>query len=209
MRAHVPPGPRGTQVFGFFGQGESGGTLAFLERMARRYGPVSSFRILNRRIYLVDDAELIKDILVTRQHSFERDSGAKLLRELVGDGLITLEEPLHRERRRMLQPAFHKEQIAGYARVMFHASEQMAASWTDGAHLDIRSEMRKLTLEIVGSTLFGADFSDSAEKVSGVLQRVGKRSRWLAPAFVFLEPLFNAYRSLNPRGRSIFYKEAP
>ncbi len=194
-------------MLGFFGQGEAGGTVAFLEQTARRYGPISSFRILNRRIYMVDDADLIKEILITRQHSFERDSGAKLLRELVGDSMITREEPLHKERRRMLQPAFHKEQIAGYARIMFNASQRMAESWTEGAELDIRAEMRKLTLEIVGAALFGADFRDSAEKVSNVLLRVGKRSRWLAPAFVFLEPAFTAYRRVNPRGRGIFYKE--
>ena len=203
----VPPGPRGIEVLGFFGLGKPKSTLGFLEQTARRYGSISSFRILHRRIYMVDDAELIKEILITRQHSFERDSGAKLLRELLGDSVITREEPLHKERRRMLQPAFHKEQIAGYARIMVKASNAMAESWTAGAEVDIRAEMRKLTLEIVGAALFGADFAVSAEKVSAVLQRVGKRTRWLAPLFVFFEPLFTAYRKLNPNGRSIFYRE--
>lgn len=202
----LPPGPRGTQTFGFFGRGDGGGTLFFLERTARQYGPISSFRLLHRRIYLIDDADLVKEVLVTQQHSFERDSGAKLLRELVGDSMITREEPLHKERRRTMQPAFHKEQIAGYASLMADSSEQMADAWADGMEVDIRAEMRRLTLTIVGASLFGADFTQSAEKVSDVLQRVGKRSRWLAPAFVLIEPLFNAYRRMNPKG-SIFRKE--
>jgi cytochrome P450 len=193
------------EVLGFFGRGEVGSTLAFLEQTAQRYGPIASFRLLNRRIYMVDDAELIKEVLVTRQHSFERDSGAKLLRELVGDGLITREEPLHKERRRMLQPAFHKEQIVGYAQIMVDACRRMSAQWKDGGVIDVRSDMRKLTLDIVGASLFGADFTDSAERVSNVLQRVGKNSRWLAPAFAFLEPLVNAYRRLAPNGRSLFF----
>jgi cytochrome P450 len=201
----VPPGPRGKEVLGFFGRGNTGGTLAFLEQTAKRYGPISSFRLLDRRLYLVDDAELIKEILVTRQHSFERDSGAKLLRELVGDSVITREEPLHKERRRMLQPAFHREQIASYARIMVEASECMAAAWKQGMDLDIRAEMRKLTLQIVGASLFGADFTDSAEKVSDVLQRVAKKNGWLAPIFIFLEPLVNAYRRINPNGKSVFF----
>ena len=111
-------------ALGFLGKGKTAGTIEFLERTARQYGPVSSFRILHKRLYLVDDAELIKEILVTRQHSFERDSGAQLLRELVGDGLLTREEPQHRERRRMLQPAFHKEQIASYAETMIRECER-------------------------------------------------------------------------------------
>src|SRR4051812_152309 len=95
-----PPGPRGREVFGFFGRGSAAGTIRFLEQTARRYGPISYFRLLNQRIYLVDDAALIHEILVTRQHSFIRDTGATLLRELVGDGLLTRDEPAHRERRR-------------------------------------------------------------------------------------------------------------
>ena len=108
----VPPGPRGRQVLGFFGRGSDRNPLTFLRDTARRYGPISYFRILHKHVYVVDDAELIKEILVNQQHSFERDTGATLLRELLGDALITREEPLHRERRRVLQPAFHREQIA-------------------------------------------------------------------------------------------------
>ena len=63
--------------------------FAFLHEMARTYGPVSSFRVLNQRICLIDDAELIKQILVTEQAKYVRDNGATLLRELVGDGLLT------------------------------------------------------------------------------------------------------------------------
>jgi len=200
-----PPGPRGLQVLGFFGKSKAGSTLDFLEQTARRYGSIASFRLLHRRVYVVDDAELIKEILITRQHAFERDSGAKILRELVGDSLITREEPLHKERRRMLQPAFHKEQIAHYAAIMVQASSALAEAWKDGAEIDIRSEMRRLTLEIVGASLFGADFTGSAEKVSDVLQRVTRSARWLAPLFSFIEPAVNFYRRINPKGRSLFF----
>jgi cytochrome P450 len=195
------------QVMGFFGKSKAGTTLDFLEQTARRYGPISSFRILHRRIYMVDDAELIKEILITRQHSFERDSGATLLRELLGDSLITREEPLHKERRRMLQPAFHKEQIAHYAGIMVQAANAMSENWREGAEVDIRSEMRRLTLEIVGASLFGADFTDSAEKVSDVLQRVTKRARLLAPLFTFIEPAVSFYRRVRPNGRSLFFSK--
>jgi cytochrome P450 len=203
---NVPPGPRGLDALGFLGKGKTAGTIEFLERTARQYGPVSSFRILHKRLYLVDDAELIKEILVTRQHSFERDSGAQLLRELVGDGLLTREEPQHRERRRMLQPAFHKEQIASYAETMIRECERTSHEWADGATLDIRKEMRRLTLTIVGATMFGVDFCGSAAAVADVLQSVARRSRWLAPLFAFIEPFAVGYRKLFPHGPSLFFR---
>jgi cytochrome P450 len=200
-----PPGPRGRKALGFFGAGSVGGMLTFFEETARRYGPISSFRLLHKRIYLVDDAELVQELLVTRQHEFIRDTGATLGRELVGDGLLTREEPLHRERRRILQPAFHRDQIASYAAAMTDECEQLSREWENKETLDIRMEMRRLTLAIVGATLFGTDFRDSAEQIASVLQRVARKGRWLAPAITFIEPLVLAYRRLIPHGRSLFF----
>jgi cytochrome P450 len=202
----APPGPRGLEVFGFLGGGNAGRTVNFLERSARRFGPISSFRILTKRIYLVDDPDLIEEILVKRQHSFVRDTGAVLLRELIGDGLLTREEPEHRERRRILQPAFHRDQIASYADSMTREAERTASDWQPGAVIDLAAEMRRLTLAIVGECLFGADFRGSAKGIAAVIQRVGKRSQWLVPGFAFLEPLVLAYRRAFPRGPSLFFR---
>ena len=201
-----PPGPRGREAFGFFGGGSLGSVLSFFEKTARQYGPISSFRLLHKRIYLVGDAELVQELLVTRQHEFARDTGATLGRELVGDGLLTREEPLHRERRRILQPAFHREQIASYAETMAAECQRMSAQWETRDSFDIRSEMRGLTLSIVGATLFGLEFHDSAGRIAGVLQRVAKKSAWLAPGVTFFEPAVLAYRRLFPSvPRSLFF----
>ena len=196
-----PPGPRGRAVLGFVRQ-----TLPFLQQTARQYGPISYFRVLNQRIYLIDHPEWIQDILVTRQHLFVRDTGATLLRELVGDGLLTRDEPAHKERRRALQPAFHRAQIASYADIMTAATVRAAESWQPGSLLDIAAEMKRLTLAIVGATLFGADFTDSADRIAVVLQRVIRRSRLIAPGLALLEPLANAYRRVLPDGPSLFFR---
>ncbi len=179
--------------------------LTFFENTARRYGPISSFRLLHKRIYLLDDAELVQELLVTRQHEFVRDTGATIVRELVGDGLVTREEPLHRERRRILQPAFHRDQIASYAAVMTEECKRLSSEWEQAESFDIRREMRRLTLAIVGGTLFGTDFRDSAEQIAGVLQGVARKGTWLAPAITFIEPLVLAYRRTIPHGRSLFF----
>jgi cytochrome P450 len=205
----LPPGPRGREVLGFFGGGSTAGTLTFLERSARRYGPLSYFRLLTQRAFLVDDADLVQEILVTRQHEFVRDNGATLLRELVGEGLLTRDEPQHRERRRLIQPAFHRQQISSYANSMIDEAERLAAEWNHlGAgvdEIDITREMKRLTLNIVGSALFGADFHENAVRIAAVLERVIKRSTWLGTAFAFLELPAKAYRRLRPNGRSLFF----
>jgi len=201
----APPGPRGREVLDFFGGGSAQRMLGFLERMARRFGPVSSFRILNRRIWVVDDPELIQEVLVTRQHEFIRDSGATLLRELLGDGLLTSDEPRHRERRRMLQPAFHRERIAGYAAAMAREAERVAENWRQGAEIDVRAQMRALTLAVAGECLFGTAFAGSAGRIAAVLDKVGKRLAMLAPFMAFFEGVPLAYRRLFPGGASLFF----
>lgn len=201
-----PPGPRGFETFGFFGRGSPAGTLGFVERTVHRYGPVSSFRLLFQRIFVFDDAELIRDVLVTRQHDFERDIGARFLRELVGDSVITRMEPRHRERRRVLQPAFHREQIESYANTMADLSARAIPRWAAQSEIIVGIEMRKLTLAIVGASLFGADFTSAAEEIAGVLYRVFKKARVVMPLMGPMRPLLTLYRRLFPRGPSIFFE---
>lgn len=196
----VPPGPRGLAVRGFLRQ-----PLPFLDATARRFGPVSYFRILNQRIYLIDEPDWIQEILVTRQHDFVRDTGATLLRELVGDGLLTRDEPAHKERRRTLQPAFHRQQVATYADAMVAESVRAAEAWHAGECFDIFVEMKRLTLAIAGAALFGSDFRGSADAIAAVLQRVIDRSRRIAPGLALLEPLAHAYRRVMPNGPSLFF----
>ncbi len=200
----MPPGPRGLQTLGFFGGGSTGGVLAFLADVSRRYGPVAGFRLLNARIYVIDDPSLIEEILVRRQHEFGRDTGATVLRELVGDGLLTSEEPRHRERRRMLQPAFHRAQIATYAAAMIAETIRLADSWGDGP-IDLAAEMRRLTLTIVASALFGADLRGEADAVAATLGRVTRKALVLAPLVALAEPLAVAYRRRFPDGPSLFF----
>ena len=200
-----PPGPRGRDALGFFGGGSVGSMLNFLEGTARQYGPLSSFRVLHKRIYLIDDADLVQQVLVARQHEFVRDTGATLLRELVGDGVLTREEPLHRERRRILQPAFHRQQIDSCAETIAAECERTSLEWENQDSVDIRMEMRRLTLSIVGVTLFGTEFRNSAIRIADVLQHVGRKSAWLGPGITFLEPIVLAYRSLFPHARSLFF----
>ena len=202
-----PPGPRSLAAYGFLGRGSLLKTLGFLERTARQYGPISYFRVLHQRIYLIDDPELIKEVLVTRQHDFTRDTGATLLREVVGDAMITRDEPEHKERRRILQPAFHREQIEGYATTMAAECDVAVQRWTEQPTLDLAPEMRRLTLAIVGAALFDAEFHHSAEQVAEILRSILLRARRVAPFLALLQPFAKAYRRHRPDAPSLLFRK--
>ena len=194
----VPPGPRGFAVTRFFGNGDFQKTLDFLTQQARNHGPIVSFRLLGRRMYVLDDPALVREVLVVQQHRFARATGAALLREIVGTSLLTAEEPLHRTRRRMLQPAFHRALVGSYGRVMVDEARAAAAAIPANGTLDMGATMTRLTLAITGRTLFGADVGVEAERMNAALGRAMRAVSRLGPFLEVLPPWAGALRRRLP-----------
>ncbi|HEX7241231.1 MAG TPA: cytochrome P450 [Longimicrobiaceae bacterium] len=143
--------------------------LGMLERTARDHGDVASLRFGPRHVTLVSHPELVREVLVARHRSFVKSYALQRARVLLGEGLLTSEEPLHLRQRRLAQPAFHRERIAAYAAAMTAHAERTADRWRDGAEVDVAREMMRLTLEIAGKTLFGADVGGEADEISAAL----------------------------------------
>jgi cytochrome P450 len=202
------PGPRGRDALEFLGFRSSGGMLAFFARASRTYGPIVSFRVLGQRIVLLDDADMIADVLQNQQQRFARDTGAVLLREIVGDGVLTTEDPVHLQRRRLLQPAFHRARIATYTEGMVAEAERSSDRWNDGETIDIGAEMTRLTLAIVGRSLFGTDVGEEARGIARVIASIGSRGGRLQPLVAAIAPIFFAMRQFLPQNvRVIFGRE--
>ena len=142
----------------------------FLRAITDRYGNVVAFSLPWRAYVFINEPALIKEMLVTQQQAFSKSLGTRVLRLLLGEGLLTSEDPLHRQMRRIVQPAFHRERIAEYARVMERDAAEFAQRLTPGTTLDVHAAMTELTLRIATETLFGSDESDSAELVADALR---------------------------------------
>jgi cytochrome P450 len=142
----------------------------FLRAMTARYGNVVAFTLPWRAYVFINEPAFIKDILVTQQHAFSKSLGTRVLRLLLGDGLLTSEGPLHLRMRRVVQPAFHRERIAEYTRVMERDGLEFARRLAPGSTMDAHAAMTELTLRIASETLFGSDESDSAQTVAAALR---------------------------------------
>ena len=170
VEAIEPPGPSMWSTFGLVRGGIFTQLPAFLEDLVHRYGDVSAFRVPWRRFVFFNDPQLVKEILVTQQHAFGKSPGFEAMRLLLGEGLLTSEEPLHRTMRRIVQPAFHRERIAAYAAVMSSQAAAFAAQ-LDGS-FDMHAAMTGLTLRIASLTLFGVDAGGAAGTVSSALHEI-------------------------------------
>ena len=142
----------------------------FLAAMTARYGNCFAFALPWRSYVFVNEPALIKDILVTQQHAFSKSLGTRVLRLLLGEGLLTSEDPLHRQMRRIVQPAFHRERIVEYARIMERDAAEFRDRMTPDAPFDAHAAMTALTLRIATETLFGSDESGSATAVADALR---------------------------------------
>jgi cytochrome P450 len=90
-------------------------------------------------------------------------------RFVLGDGLLTSEEPLHLRQRRLTQPAFHRDRIAAYGSVIGDYALQMTRSWQSGAIRDVHHDMLLLALRIVSKCLFNADVESEARNISAAV----------------------------------------
>lgn len=141
----------------------------FLLRAAREYGDVVAFRVGSRRLVLVTHPDAIRDVLVTKNANFVKSRGLERMRRLLGNGLLTSEDPLHARQRRLVAPAFHRERLLAYGTVMVECARATGERWQDGATVDMAREMSRLTLAIVGRTLFAADVADEADDIGAAL----------------------------------------
>ncbi|MEO6834648.1 MAG: cytochrome P450, partial [Candidatus Tumulicola sp.] len=140
--------------------------VPFLTEMTRRYGDLFAFSVPWRSYVFLNDPALVKDVLVTQQDAFSKSMGTHMLRYLLGEGLLTSEEPLHRQMRRIVQPAFHRERIARYAEIMESTAHEFVGNVRPGERFDLHAATTALTLRIATTTLFGSDESGATERVS-------------------------------------------
>lgn len=145
--------------------------IAYL-RAAAQYGDVVRLPITRQPLYLVNHPDLIKDIFVTHQKQFKKGRGLERAKKLLGDGLLTSEDPYHLRQRRLIQPAFHRQRIAAYAAQMTAYAAKTSAGWNDGETRDMAEEMLHLALAIVGKTLFNAEMEGEAPEIRDALTEV-------------------------------------
>ena len=143
--------------------------LAFLTRVAREHGDIARFRLGRQEMWLLSHPDHVRDVLVTSNRLFVKGRALDRAKLLLGEGLLTSNGDFHLRQRRLAQPAFHRQRIAGYARDMVELAQRHRDRWRHGETLDVARAMNRLTLAIAGRTLFGADVEGEAEEIGRAL----------------------------------------
>jgi cytochrome P450 len=165
-----PPGPSSGLKRWSLGPLNNGDPLKYFTGLMREYGDLVSLRVLNFRILLLNHPDHIEDVLVNHPRKFIKGRVLQANKRVFGRGLLTSEGDFWLRQRRLAQPAFHRARIAGYASTMVEYTERLLHEWQDGEERDIHKEMMRLTLQIVGKTLFDADVERDAQDIGKSLE---------------------------------------
>jgi cytochrome P450 len=132
--------------------------LPLLLRLRERHGPVFTIRLLYQPVVFALGPEANHYMTVSHASNFRwRDGGMGDLIPLLGDGLLTTDGEYHRRARRLMLPAFHREQLAASMSIMEEEATRAVSDWRPGRRLDLYMWTRRLALRIAMRALFGFD----------------------------------------------------
>lgn len=155
-----PPGPAEPVTLGIDPE-----TLATLQRLQADYGDIVSMRKPNGRLaYFINDASEVRRILTRRHSKYHKGPGFERVKMLLGNGLIVSDGDVWRRSRRMIQPAFSRQNVHRLMKVMVECSDRRAVHWADLAANDqqcnITSETSDFALELILISIFSSDYEN-------------------------------------------------
>jgi cytochrome P450 len=169
-----PPGPRGVPYLGSFFDARRD-PIALFVNATREHGDVVGLRFGPFRYVIVNHPDAIHHVLVDNFKNYTKSRNYQGIKLVLGSGLLTSEGEFWKRQRRLAQPAFHRERLAGFARMMVDDTTRMLDRWSesdDGAPFDLHEEMMRLTFRIVGRTLFHVDVDGDAAAIGRALSVV-------------------------------------
>lgn len=203
----LPKGPAWRYLAGMLLESRHN-ALGFLERCARQYGDVFTFRFITLPFCYIGRPELIESVLVTHFSNFTKSEDYRALRRVLGEGLVTSEGETWRRHRRLMQPAFHRERFEAYAGLMGVYAERAVESWRPGQVFDVHKEMMQLTLEIVAQALLGTEVAGQARDVGEALDELLRQfvggSIFILPGWLPTPANFRTRRAVRKLDQTVY-----
>ena len=187
----LPPGlPRSLPFYSFKPWVKLGDPIRLFEHLHKTYGNIAHYRFMGTPIVFINDPEYIREILVNQAASFVKERTVRRMKVLLGEGLITSDDPIHIRQRRIAAPAFHRQRINAYADQIVSIAAAQRERWQPGQQIDIAAASMALSLEIVARTLFDTEVTADIRRINDEVNTVMDLYNFLI-AFPKLESFLN------------------
>lgn len=140
--------------------------LGFLTFLHRTYGDISVHRLGPLDYYLVAHPDGIKRILQDNHPNYsKRVADVQTLEYLTGPGVLVTDGPDWMRRRRLMQPAFHRDKIQQMMLSMVKLTERWIEELPEGRRVNANTYITLLTVRVATTTLFSLDLDTRAGEV--------------------------------------------
>jgi cytochrome P450 len=176
----VPPSPpRAPETMTFFGR-----LAAMRDSVIGTWGQrayeedIVQGRFFGHSSFILNTPDAIRHVLVDNYENYTRTpAGFRVLRPVLGEGLLIAEGRAWKHQRRTLAPAFTPRAVTTLVPHMIAAVDDTIAKLkeTSGAPVDLREAMQRMTLEIAGRTMFSFGMSRHGAALRGFVMEYGSR----------------------------------
>ena len=167
-----PPGLKVNLLLYALSRFRPGDPIRVFKHLADTYGDAAHYKLGPRHVVFLNNPEYIREILVVQNSKFIKERTVQRMKMLVGEGLITSEDPFHRKQRILAQPAFYRQRIANYADAIVHKATGFQERWRPEQQIDMSREMMHLTLDVIAKTLFDTDVAAEVEEISNEVNAI-------------------------------------
>lgn len=142
---------------------------------ASRLGDVATVRFMWVDTFLISHPDLIKHILQDHNRNYVRNAFLiDTLKPVNGLNLFTADGDSWLSRRRLMQPAFHRQRIAAFGPVIVGSARAMLDRWGDRSTLAIEQEMMAVTLQVAGRALFSRDLLGESDQLGEAFSTISE-----------------------------------
>ncbi len=135
-------------------------------------------RFFGRSSFILNTPDAIRHVLVDNYENYTRTpAGIRVLRPILGEGLLLAEGRAWKNQRRTLAPAFVPRAIPLLIPHMLAATDDAIGALRNecGKPVDLREAMQRLALDIAGRTMFSFELEKHGTALRGFVNDYGDR----------------------------------
>lgn len=143
---------------------------ACMDAIAREGSP-ARIKLGNKTFYAVGHPDQARQILVDSRDNWRRTKNYEARQPSLGRNLLSTDGPEWREKRNLIQPAFHRSRIETLVGTMVDCVEDLLHRWErfrPGQTIDLLPEMQMLGLDVICRCTLGSPHPISLDRLARI-----------------------------------------